>query len=199
MSITKLEFQRERSGDMYLNLIKVIVVFTMGSIGMHLLVMLMDYYLIVKPVYLNLHDNFVGTIFSTPMYPMMGVYGLYSLGVYFLWERKKKAILMAREKQLQSEKVEAVLKTMQRITGMLAEHIATHNSEITHWVESRKSQGQLVSERVVLPNKKIAQALHTLSEISFVLPYSENRPENVGDIEKILHEKIGGITEFQKN
>jgi response regulator RpfG family c-di-GMP phosphodiesterase len=133
------------------------------------------------------------------MYPMMGAYGLYSLGIYFLWERKKKAILLAREKQLQSEKVEAVLKTMQRITGMLAEHIATHNSEIMRWVEFRKNKGQQVSERVELPNKKIAQALHTLSEISFVLPYNENRPENIGEIEKILYEKIGGITEFQKN
>jgi hypothetical protein len=180
---------------MYLHLIKVISVFIMGSIGMHLLVMLIDYFLIIKPFYLNLHENFVGT----PMYPMMGAYGLYSLGVYFLWERKKKAILLARKKEVQSEKVEAVLKTMQRITGMLAEHIATHNSEIMRWVEFRKSQGQLVSERVELPNKKIAQALHTLSEISFVLPYSENRPENVGDIEKILHDKIGEMAKCQDN
>jgi hypothetical protein len=49
------------------------------------------------------------------------------------------------------------------------------------------------------PNKKIAQALHSLSEISFVLPYSENRPENVGDIEKILHGKLGELTECRKN
>jgi hypothetical protein len=159
----------------------------MGSIGMHLLVMLI------------LHENFVGTIFSTPMYPMMGAYGLYSLGIYFLWERKKKAVLLAREKEVQSEKVEAVLKNMQRITGMLVEHIATHNTEIMRWVEFRKSQGRLVSERVEHPNKKIAQALHSLSEISFVLPYNKNRPENVDDIEKILQGKLAEITEFQKN
>ncbi|MHC4458022.1 MAG: hypothetical protein ACYS0I_13240 [Planctomycetota bacterium] len=194
-----MEFQSNRSVNMYLHLIKVISVFIMGSFGMHLLVMLIDYYLMIKPFYLNLRENFVGTIFSTPMYPMMGVYGLYSLGIYFLWERKKKAMLLAREKEVQNEKVEAVLKTMQRITGMLVEHIATHNSEIMSWVEFRKRQGRPVSGRVENSNKKIAQALHSLSEISFVLPYSENRPENVGDIEKILHDKIGEITEFQKN
>ena len=194
-----MKFQSKRSVNITRRLINVIAVFIVGSFGMHLLVMLIDYYLIIKPFYLNLHENFVGTIFSTPMYPMMGVYGLYSLGIYFLWERKKKAILLAREKELQSEKVEAVLKTMQRITGILAEHIATYNSEIMNWVEFRKSQGRQVSERVENPNKKIAQALHSLSEISFVLPYNENRPENIGDIEKILQDKVGEIAKCQDN
>ena len=184
---------------MYIRLIKVIAVFIMGSFGMHLLVMLIDYYLMIRPFYLNLRENFVGTIFSTPMYPMMGVYGLYSLGIYLLWDRTKKAILYAREKEIQSEKVEAVLNSMQRITGMLAEHIATYNLEIMRWVEFRKSQGQLVSERVEHPNKKIAQALHSLSEISFVLPYSENRPENVDDFERILQVKLGQIAKCRDN
>jgi hypothetical protein len=161
----KMEFQSNRSVNVYLHLIKVIVVFIMGSFGMHLLVMLIDYYLMIKPFYLNLRENFVGTIFSTPMYPMMGAYGLYSLGIYFLWERKKKAILLAREKEVQSEKVEAVLKTMQRITGMLAEHISTHNSEIMRWVEFRKRQGRPVSERVENSNKKIAHLFYRIARI----------------------------------
>ena len=194
-----MEFQSNRSVNMYLHVIKVIAVFIMGSFGMHLLVMFIDYYLMIKPIYLNLRQNFFGTIFSTPMYPMIGAYGLYSLGVYFLWERKKKAMLLAREKEVQSEKVEAVLKTMQRITGMLVENIATQNSEIMRWVEFRKSQGRLVSEKVEHPNKKIAQALHSLSEISFVLPYNENRPENVDDFERILQVKLGQIAKCRDN
>lgn len=192
-----MKFQNRESVSMFLILGKVFAVFIMGSIGIHLLVMLIDYYLMIRPFHLNLRENFVGTIFSAPMFPMMAAYGLSSLAIYLLWDRTKKAILYAREKEIQSEKVEAVLKSMQRITGMLAEHIATHNSEIMRWVEFRKRQGRLVSERVEHPNKKIAQALQSLSEISFILPYSENRPENVSDIEKILHGKLGELTEFQ--
>ena len=87
-----MKFQSRSSVNIAIRLIKVIAVFIVGSLGMHLLVMLIDYYLMIKPFYLNLHANFAETIFSTPMYPMMGAYGLYSLGIYFLWERKKKAI-----------------------------------------------------------------------------------------------------------
>ncbi len=194
-----MKFQNRESVSLFLILGKVFAVFIMGSIGIHLLVMLIDYYLMIRPFYLNLRENFVGTMFSAPMFPMMAAYGLSFLAIYLLWGRTKKAILYAREKEIQSEKVEAVLKSMQRITGMLAEHIATYNSEIMRWVEFRKRQGRLVSERVEHPNKKIAQALHSLSEISFVLPYSENRPGNVDDIEKILHGKLGELTECRKN
>jgi hypothetical protein len=55
-----------------------------------------------------------------------------------LWEKRKKALLLVREKEIQKEKVEAVLKSMQRLTSILAEHIATHNSQIMNWAECRK-------------------------------------------------------------
>jgi hypothetical protein len=38
---------------------------------------------------------------SEPMVPMIGAYGLLSLGIYLLWEKTKKAVLFAREKELQ--------------------------------------------------------------------------------------------------
>lgn len=105
---------------------------------------------------------------------------------------------MAREKEIQREKVEAVLKSMQTMTGILAEHIATYNAEIMRWIEFRKRQGHQVSKKVENPNKKIADVLQSLSEISFVWPYTENRPKNIGDIEKIVQSKLGQITPFQK-
>jgi hypothetical protein len=195
----KMEFQNKRSVNVCLYLGKVIAVFIMGSIIIHLLVMFIDYYLMIEPFYIDLRENFIGSIFATPMYPMMGIYGLGSIIIFFLWERKKKAILLAREKEIQSEKVEVVLKSMQHITGILAEHIATYNTEIMGWVELMKRQGRPVSEKVANPNIKIAKALQSLSEISFILPYTENRPKNVDDIEKILQGKLGEIKEFQKN
>jgi hypothetical protein len=75
----------------------------------------------------------------------------------------KKALIFAHKKEVQSEKVELVFKSMQRITGILAEHIATHNTEIMNWVESRKIQGQQVSKKVENPTRKIAKALQSVS------------------------------------
>jgi hypothetical protein len=172
------------------------VVFIIGSLIVHFLVMFIDYYLMVKPLYLNLHGNFTGSIFSLPMFPMMGAYGLLSVALYYFWERTKKAIRLAHEKQIQSEKVETVFKSMQRITAILAEHIATHNLEIMSWVESRKRLHHPVSEKVEKPCRKIAMALESLSEISFVFPYTEKCPEKVCDIEIILQGKLGEPTGY---
>jgi len=176
--------------QLFLVLFKPIAVFMIGSIGMHLFVMFLDYFLLTRPVYLNLRENFFDSIFSGAMLPMLWAYGLLSIITYFMWARMKKALLRARAEEIKSEKVEAVLNSMQRITGMLAEHIATHNAEIMNWVEFRKMNGRPVSAKIERPCIKIANALHSLSEISFVFPYTKNRPDNVNDIEKILQDKL---------
>jgi len=185
-----MEFQNKSRMELFLILIKPIAVFMIGSIVMHLLVMFLDYFLLTKPVYLNLRENFLENIFSIAMLPMLGAYGLFSIVTYFMWTRMKKALLRARAEEFKSEKVEAVLKSMQRITGILVEHIATHNAEIMNWVESRKMNGNQVSAKIERPCHKIANALHSLSEISFVFPYTKNRPNNVVEIEKILQDKL---------
>jgi len=185
-----MEFQNKSRMELFLILIKSIAVFMVGSIIMHLIVMFLDYFLLTRPVYLNLRENFFNNIISIAMLPMLGAYGLFSVLTFSLWARMKKALLRARTEEIKSEKVEAVLKSMQRITGMMAEHIATHNSEIMNWVESRKINGNPVSEKIERPCNKIANALHSLSEISFIFPYSKNRPCDVAEIEKILQEKL---------
>jgi len=189
-----LVFKNRTTENRILQLAKAMAVFIIGGLIVHLLVMIIDYYLMVKPLYLNLHGNFAGSIFSLPMLPMMGAYGLLSVALYYFWVRKKKAILIAHEKQIQSKKVEAVLSSMQRITAILAEHIATHNSEIMSWVESRKTLNHTVSEKVEKPCREIAMALESLSEISFVFPYTEKCPMKVSDIEIILRSKLGEST-----
>ncbi len=185
-----MEYQNKTTGNKILQFAKPAAIFTMGGIIMHLLVMLIDYFLMIKPHYLNLHADFVGGIFASPMFPMMGAYGLLSVVIYFLWTKKQKAMLLAREKEIQAEKVETVLKSMQRITVLLAEHLTVHNSQIMNWVEFKRKQGSPVSEKVEKPCRKIAHTLQCLSEISFLLPYTENRPEHLSDIEKILQGKI---------
>jgi len=190
-------FINRKTVDIVLDLGKAGAVFISGSIIIHLLVMSIDYYLLFKPLDLELDKNFEESIFSAPMIPMMVAYGILSLVIFLLWRRKKKAMLLAYEKEMQNEKIEAVFKSMQRITGILAEHIAFYNAEIMSWVESRKTNGGQVSEKVEKSSRKIAQSLQSLSRISFIIPYTENRPKNVGDIEKILQAKLSGITELQ--
>jgi hypothetical protein len=176
---------------------KLVIAFISGGILIHLLIMFLDYSFMTRPLYLNLHENFVGSIFSGPMIPMMAAYGLFTLGIYFLWGKMKKAILLAHQKELQSEKVGDVLKSMQHITGMLAEHIATQNSQILGWIASQQTQGRTVSEKVQNASEKIAKALQSLSEVSFVFPYTENRPKEVGDIESLLKDKLFQIEGYR--
>jgi hypothetical protein len=180
------------------NLAKPVIVFAGAGILVHIMVMLLDSYLLIKPLYLDLRQNFVGSIFSTPMIPMMGAYGFFSVIVLFLWGKKKQALLVAREKDMQKDKVEAVLKSMQRITAIMVQNLATHNAEIMHWIELRKRHGRPVSPEMESSSKKIAEALQSLSEVSFVFPYTENRPNHVGDIEHVLLGKLQDVAQIQE-
>jgi hypothetical protein len=194
-----MEFQNKGGIEAYIFIAKTILVFIAGGIVFHLIVMFIDYFLMIHPFYMDLRNNFAGSIFSEPMVPMIGAYGLFSLGIYLLWEKTKKAVLFAREKEIQSENAETVLKSMQRLTGILAEHIASQNSEIMNWIEFRKKLGHPVPAKVENPSEQIAKALQSMSEVSFVIPYTENRPANACDFEKILfdklYEKAGGQSE----
>lgn len=173
---------------------KVIFVFAAGSIIFHMIVMLVDYFLMIQPLKLNLYENFPLSIISVPMIPMWIAYGILSLGVYYLWGKSKTAVLYAREKEIQSENAKAGLKSLQRLTGIMVEHIASQNSEIMSWVEFRKKQGRPVSQKVETSNKKIAIALHSLSELSFVYPYTKDQPRNILDFEKELQHKLRNVS-----
>jgi hypothetical protein len=192
-----MAFQNKQKVRWLMILFKLVAVFMIGSIIMHLIVMVLDYFLLTKPVYLNLRENFYDSIFSVAMLPMMVVYGLFSIASYTMWARMKKAMLLAHAEEIKSEKVEADLKSMQRITGMLAEQIAKHNAEIMNWIESRKINGNPVSAKLEKSCNNIANALHSLSEISFIIAYSDNRPDDVADIEKILGDKLLETKEVQ--
>jgi hypothetical protein len=192
--MTRIEFKSKRIANIIIFLGKGIFVFGAGSIVFHMIVMVIDYFLMIKPLELNLHENFPGSMFSIPMIPMLVAYGLLSLVIFCLWEKYRKAVLLTREKELKSENFETVLKSMQRLTGLMAEHIASQNSEIMNWIELRKKKGQPVSKKVETSNKNIANALQSLSELSFVLPYTKDRPRNVFDFEETLQNKLRNVS-----
>lgn len=178
---------------------KAIAIVTSGSFGVHVTVMLLDYYLVKKPLYINLQGDFVGSVFSSPMIPIMGAYGIFLLVIYFLWQRLEKAMLLAQEKEVQSEREKASLESMQRITAIVSEHISVHNAEIMKWVAFKRQRRQQVSERVEQASKKIATALRSLSEIAFVSPYTDELPKDVGEIEKMLRSKLEDLSQYERS
>jgi hypothetical protein len=149
---------------------KAIAAILVGSLLMNTAVMVIDFYLVGAPLRLSLETE-------------MGAYALFSLLVYILWNKLKKAMLSACEKEIQCEKNRAVIESLQRITGLLAEHISVHNAEIMEWVELKKGKGQQVSKRVEQASQNISIALRSLSEMAFVYPYTENPVQYWGELE----------------
>jgi hypothetical protein len=176
-----------------LNIAKVFIAFIVGGIAVHFVVMFLDYLLMVKPLLLDPQANFVGSIFSMAMFPMIIAYGVLASTIYLVWKKKKKAFLLAREAKMQKEKVDAVLKSMQGITGLLAEHIAMQNSEVLSWIELRNRRGQKVSDKIEKPSKKIAEVLQALSETSFIVPFTESPPADIAELIDILKVKLNQV------
>jgi hypothetical protein len=180
-----MKFQNKGGVEAYIFIGKAMVVFLSGGIFFHIIVMIIDYYLVIEPFHINLRENFTGLIFSEPMIPMMAAYGLLSLGT----------LLGAREKEFQKENAEAVLKSMQRLTGIMSEHIASQNSEIMSWIQNRKRLGHPVPIKVENSSQQIAKAIQSMSELTFIAPYTDNSPNNPREFEKILIYKLSNITE----
>jgi hypothetical protein len=164
--------------------------FLFGSLAIHTLTMFVDHFMIKVPINLDLHGHFLTSAFSVPMLPIMAAYGMLILLVYFFWDKKQKAVHLLQQKKLQKEKVDFVLKSMQRITGILAEHIAARNAEVINWLDRRRRRGQIPSEKVERPAREIASALHPLSELTFVYPYTETRPKSIEEIERVLQSRL---------
>ncbi len=175
---------------------KSIVVIVFIGIGVHLSVMLIDYFLIKKPLYLNLENNFVGSAFSYPMIPIIIAYFIFTLITFNLWQKMKQALIMARENDLRHEKQRVMLETLQKITGILGQHITAHNSEIQRWIADTKMKNRQPPKAVETSSRKIAEALGALSEMAFMagqdgtaLPDLE-KIHDMKDIEVVLRRKI---------
>ncbi len=169
---------------------KAVLSVILGGLLIHFITILVDNLLISHPIYLDLEQNFWGSVFSVSMLPMMGAYIIFLLVIYSVWIRWKKAILIGQIETSRKREVELVFASMQRLTGILAEKISTHNADIIKWIESRKALGKPVSNKVKVPTFKISEALGALTEISFISPYTDKRPQDVKEIEILLNEKL---------
>jgi hypothetical protein len=169
---------------------KAVAVFLSGGIFVHMLVMLLDLYLMPEDLHLDLKSDFMGSMLSPAMFPMMVAYGLCMLGAYFSWIKAKDAMTQAYQREIQKQEAEKVIRSVQRVTGLLAQHLAVHNAEIMHWVEARKQKVGSVPVILDRSSRKIANTLQTLSEVSFVWPYTEERQQHIEDIAKVLETRL---------
>jgi hypothetical protein len=175
---------------------RTIILIASAGIGVHMIVLLLDYYIVRKPLYLNLEKDFVGTAFSFPMIPIIGAYILLTIITYYMWYKMKNAIIRARDIEIRTEKEKIVVESTQRIAGLLANYITRHNTEIIKWIQMRRLNRKDVPLIIDQASKNISIALETLSEIAFVAPYSGGYPadvekvKDIDDIERLLKNRL---------
>lgn len=81
-------------------------------------------------------------------------------------------------------KNEAIVKVTQGICGIIAQHVAFHNSEIINWVNKKKNGGHQVSDKIENSSLAIGESVKTLVEASFA-NYDAN---NISDVDVYLNE-----------
>lgn len=139
---------------------------------------------------MDLRSDFFGSVLALAMLPMAVTYGTCLLGVYFFWRKAKNALALAYKKDAQRREAEQIVQTMQRLTGILAEHLSSHNAEILLWVENRMQKKGSAPSRIKRSSYKIAEAMKALSEVSFISPYMGKRPLTIDEFETAFIEKL---------
>ncbi len=171
-----------------------VLVFTLfGSVLIHIIVMLIDYYLVDEKLHVDLRNNFVESIFSYPMLPMMAAYALLSLAVLLIWKKLQQTIVRTHEYELKAEKNLATVHTAQQLTGILVQHISVHNAEILKTANSKQKDHKKAMKDVKSASLKIAESLRILSEASFVLPYTSPGSTELEDYVHFVESKLQGL------
>lgn len=158
-----MKAKSNRSIYMLVKCAKAVAVFLAGGILVHMLYMFIDCYLMPASLHLNLKSDFIGSLLSPGMIPMMAAYGFCLLGAYFSWIKAQNAMSQAYQREVQRQEAEQVIRSLQRVTGILAQHLSAHNAEIMHWVETRKQKLGSAPDRIERSSRKIAETLQALS------------------------------------
>ncbi len=192
---------KERSGEIISVISKFgksIFLVCSGVLTIHLSVLLVDYFIIRKPLVINLENDFVGSAFSYPMIPIIMAYLVFSLAILYLWSRMKHAVLTARESERRHEKQKMLLGVLQDVTAILGQHITAHNSEIQSWLADMKMKKRQPPKAVEDSSRKISEVLGALSEIAFLAGADPSLPDDrsirdIQDIELLLKKRIAGM------
>lgn len=144
----------------------------LGSLAIHFTVMGLDYFIIRQPLNVSPGNDFIQSIFSLALLPVLIAYALLLFLAINAWRNMKEAMIQAHEKDLEKERNTAVLNTAQQLTATIVAHLANHNAKIMGWVERRRLNNQKVPPEIEDASSQIAESLRMLTEVTFVLPYS---------------------------
>ena len=179
----------KKNSNLYQSLIAT-VVFIVGGSAVHLFVMLIDYYLMPSSLHMDLQTDFFGSVLALAMLPMAVTYGTCLLCVYYFWRKAKNTLALVYKKDAQRKEAEKTVQTMQRLTGILSQHLSSHNVEILHWVENRIQKTGSAPPSIERSSHKIAEAMKALSEVSFVSPYIGKGPLTICEFEAAFLNKL---------
>jgi hypothetical protein len=120
--------------------------------------------------------------------------GLFVLVAYLLivelLSKFKKEILKSMEQESKAKEGEIIIKVIQSICGIIAENVASHNSEIIKWVNRKKDSGHQVSEVIEQSSLVIGQNIKKLNEISFCDEQMNLNSSNLSEYLNDLQQKI---------
>lgn len=135
---------------------------------------------------INIGRDFWFQLFSLQMIPAIIAYGILAGIAYAQFVKVGRIMNRIHTKDMEMERGKATVETMQKVTAYMAEYISHYNNEILTWVSKKKQKGEDVPQAVALSSNRIAEAMGSLSEISFILPYdkSDTDPARYIDILK---------------
>jgi hypothetical protein len=179
---------------------RVIAVVLSFSILIHVIVMAIDLFTVKEPLYLDLHGDFIGGVFSFPMIPMIVAYCLLITGTYTLWLKMKKTLLHINEIEMKYIGDQAVIKALQRTSELLAKHIIVNNTAIFQWIQSKKEKGHQVPYVVEQSCTNISLAIQALNKASYIVPYnSGDLNESLLDLERELENELNSLMRIKEN
>jgi len=122
------------------------------------------------PVLLDFQSRFWRSAFSFPFLPILLMeVGLTALTLV-LWNRLRRTLQEAHDLDLQRERHETRIRTLQRAMALMAQHLAEQNNQILRHIATRQDKGRQTSPAIESASRRVAEILHTLSEVSFVTP-----------------------------
>ena len=170
---------------------KLLATIIASSIVIHVITMGIDFFTIKKPLYLDLDKDFVGSVFSFPMIPMIIAYGLLILVSYVLWFKMKKSLIHINEIEMKSIKKQAVINALQKASQLFAKHINEDTTALFQWMHDKKEKGQQIPVIIEQSFMNISMAVQALNKVSYLAPYDEVNKENPDiDLENIFEDEL---------
>lgn len=167
------------------------IVGSSAGLALHFGLVGIDALLAEKPILVDFDNRFWRSAFSFPFLPILLMEIALSTLTLFLWLRLRRILHQAHELDMQREQYETTVRTLQRVMTLLAHHVAQQNNQILDQIASRRERGQQTSQNIEVASRRIAEILHTLSEVSFVAPYLKGPDGEVLDLVQELERRIG--------